>query len=88
METNNLVLKRQKERRFDINDCIICQNSGSLVSTENGRRNIMNAADIRKDEVYERLKSSLIDQDFKYHMNNKCYKNYTHNKSLDKIVVR
>ena len=85
METNNLVLKRQKERRFDINDCIIFQNSGSLVSTENGRSNIMNAADIRKDE---RLKSSLIDQDFKYHMNNKCYKNYTHKKSLDKIVVR
>ena len=36
----------------------------------------MQAAEIRKDEVYERLKSPLIDQDFKYHMDNNCYKSY------------
>ena len=34
METNSIVLDKGKES-FDLNKCIICQNSGSLVSTEN-----------------------------------------------------
>ena len=36
MKLSSTVLDKGKES-FDLNKCIICQNSGSLVSTENGR---------------------------------------------------
>ena len=84
---NNVVLKRQQDSCFNFNNCIICQRPGNLVSTENGRRNIIDAANIRKDEVHRRLQSSTIDADFKYHMDNKCYKNNMHKKTLSKIAV-
>ena len=66
---NNVVLKRQQGSCFDFDNCI-CQKLGNLVSTENERRNIIDAANIRKDEVHRRLQSSTIDADFKYHMHN------------------
>ena len=58
MEKSSIVLDRGKEPILDINKCIICQKPGSLVSTENGRIKIIEAAKIRNDEVYERLASS------------------------------
>ena len=89
MSANDLCLKRNKDAELDINSCIICQIAGgSLVSTENGRKNIINAAEIRKDDVFERLKSTSIDENFSYHVNNQCYKRYVHKKSLDGIMVR
>ena len=83
---NNVVLKRQQDSCFSFNN-YICQKPGNLVLTENGQRNIIDAANIRKDEVHRRLQSSTIDADFKYHMDNKCCKNYTHKKTLTKIAV-
>ena len=83
----SIVLHRQKELSFDVNKCIICQKNGSLVCTENGRIRIIEAAQIRNDEVYERLSSTSLDTDFKYHMDNKCYKNYVHKKTLERIQV-
>ena len=49
---NCLSLARSSE--FDIVQCIICQRKSkvSLTSTENGRKKVINAAAIRKDEVY------------------------------------
>ena len=73
----SIVLHRQKELSFDVNKCIICQKNGSLAST----------AQIRNDEVYERLPSTSLDTDFKYHMENKCYKNYVHKKTIERIQV-
>ena len=69
METNSIVLDKGKES-FDLNKCIISQNSGSLVSTENSRIRIIEAAKIQNDDVYGRLMSSSLDVDLK------CYKNY------------
>ena len=69
METNSIVLEKGKES-FDLNKCIISQNSGSLVSTENSRIRIIEAAKIQNDDVYGRLMSSSLDVDLK------CYKNY------------
>ena len=70
--------------------CIICQKSSSstVVSTENGRKKIIEAAAIREDEVLLRLKSLAIDQHFCYHMDNQCYKKYTLKKTIDKIKVK
>ena len=68
METNSIVLDKGKES-FDLNKCIISQNSGSLVSTENSRIRIIEAAKIQNDDVYGRLMSSSLDVDLK------CYKN-------------
>ena len=61
---------------LDIKLCIICQKSSSstFVSTENGRKKIIEAAAIREDEVFLRLKSLAIDQQICYHMDNQCYK--------------
>ena len=67
--------------------CIICQKSGDLISTENGRRTIINAAAIRKDDVHLRLQSASLDANFRYHMDNTCYKRYTHKKTVNKMKV-
>jgi hypothetical protein len=83
---SNLLLKKATE--FDANKCIICQKGKDLVSTENGRTKIIEAASIRKDIVIDRLNSLKIDKPFKYHMNNACYKMYTMKKTLDKFKVR
>ena len=60
---------------------------GSLVSTENARVKIIETAKIRNDEIYGRLMSSSLDANFKYHMDNKCYKNYVHKKALERVKV-
>ena len=42
---------------INLNLCIICQKNKNIkvISTENGRNNIIRATEIRKDEVYNRL---------------------------------
>lgn len=70
-----------------IDTCIICQTTTSqaTTSTVNGRKRILDAAYARDDIVKKRLKL-IGDSDFVYHMNNECYKKYTLQKTLDKIV--
>ena len=63
------------------------KNIKGLISTANGRSKIMEAAQIREDEVWDRLQSPSIAEDFLYHMDNKCYKSYVLKKTLDNIKV-
>ena len=61
-------LSLAKSSEFDIDQCIIYKkkNKVSLRSTENGGKKIIDAAIIRKDEVYQRLQNGNIDINFKY----------------------
>ena len=64
--------------------CIICQSfsSSRTTSTQQGRKRIREVADSLQDVVCKRLKV-IDDDDFVYHMNNECYKKYTHKKNLN-----
>lgn len=78
-------LKRRRSEVYniDITKCIICQNdtSETTCSSPESRQKIIEAADIRQDEVTERLR--IVDhRDFVYHVSNDCYKRYTHKKTL------
>ena len=66
-------------------DCAICLKPCEYEGSDKSRETMRNAAAIRNDEVYKR-----IDQNprFRFHMNNDCYKRYTHKKSLDAIRVQ
>ena len=90
MDSTLLLKKSNYLIDLDIKLCIICQKSSSstVVSTENGRKKIIEAAAICEDEVFLRLKSLATDQHFCYHMDNQCYKKYTLKKTIDKIKVR
>ena len=57
-------LSLAKSSEFDIGQCIIWQKKSkvSLTLTENGRKKIIDAAAIRKDEVYQRLQNGNIDE--------------------------
>ena len=76
-------LKRFKRDPYgtetDIKKCIICQKSPSqaLSSTEAGRKRILEATEIRQDDVNERLKEKDL-QEFTNHDSNECYERYTH----------
>ena len=59
----------------------------SLTSTENDRNKIIDAAAIRKDEVYQRLQNGNIDENSKYHATNSCFKNYTLKKTLGSLSL-
>lgn len=73
---------------YDVSKCIICQTSAQGTSgSKNGRKRIREAAEIRNDSVYKRLKLTGEDN-FVYHMNNRCYKSYTLQKTLKKILTR
>ena len=58
--------------------CIICQKNTSdkICSTENGWSQIIDAANMKQDEVNQRLQN--LTGTFVYHMNYKCYKKYFH----------
>ena len=73
----------------DSDQCIIYQKKSkvSITSTENGRKKIIDAAAIRKDEVYQRLQNGNIDRNFKYHITNSYFKNYTLKKTLESLPV-
>ena len=81
---DGISLKRQKE--FDVLKCIICQRDKTikLYSTENGRMQIIKAAEIRQDEIYERLQN-INPATIKYHCDNDCYKRYTMQSLLNKM---
>ena len=54
-------------------------------SLEYGRKRLRDAAEIRQDDVYKRLKTLGDGAEFCYHSDNACYKKYTRNKALEKI---
>lgn len=69
--------------------CILCQKADkdNLVSTEDGRKKIRAAAVVRHDEmVLARI--AQIGSEFKYHMSNVCYKQYTHKNQLKKFETK
>lgn len=68
--------------------CIICLEGNKLTSTPSGCEKIRWAANLRKDTVYERLKSLKPDDTFSYHMTNQCYKNYTHKEHVMRAVKK
>ena len=72
----------KSSKKYDVRYCIICQkgtlNDEDLSSSENGCGRIRNAAKNRKDVVACRLGEIGEDESFKFHLNNNCYKNYTH----------
>ena len=78
---DGIPLKRFKSAESVVQElCIICQNStlDKLTSTENGRNRIIDASLTRKDEVYDRITSTLAKGGiFYYHVTNVCYKWYT-----------
>ena len=75
--------------KFDINVCIICQEDGreNLTTSKNGRSAVMAAAGKRRGIVWDRLNARVVEKEFKHHINNKCYKSYTHAKALKKFNV-
>ena len=72
-----LIIQDTNEKSFDVSKCIISQRQSetTVTSTENGRRKIIEAAAVRKDQVLDRL--DLVESNFVYHMNNAYYKSYT-----------
>ena len=69
----------------DIKKCLFFQIDTKKEPTrsEKGRKRILEAATIRKDIVNKRLKT-IGDEPLSYHMDNHCYKTYTHQKSFNK----
>ena len=61
-------LSLAKSFEFDIDQSTICQKKSkvSLTSTQNGKKKIIDAAAIRKDEVYQRFQNGNIVRNFKY----------------------
>ena len=65
--------------------CIICQQhilQEKATTTPHGRQKILEAAEIRKDIVLERINELGHGFDFLYHCTNECYKSYTLKKTL------
>ena len=85
---DGIPLKRRRieSTQVKLDRCIICQShtQQSTTSTPDGRNRIKEAAEIRRDEVYERL-IVLESEYFIYHVSNNCYKKYTHKTSLEKL---
>lgn len=61
---------------------------GTLVCTPSGCEKVRWAANIRRDEVYNRVDSLLKDELFSYHTTNDCYKNYTHKNVVTKLLEK
>ena len=82
------LVSRREIPTVNLKLCIICQKSTkvSVTSQEKGRANVLRAAQIRNDEVYQRLLT--IEGTFSYHMNNACYKGYTKQTVLDRIKAK
>ena len=88
-------LKKQKvshidDEEFDIQKCILCQDTAKVkpISTENGRACVWYAAEIRQGTILKRLTSLIEGTNFCYHVNNKCYKRYTLQKTLGNILLQ
>ena len=61
-------------------------NGVKVRSTLNGRRKVIDAANIDKDNVLNRLSISECSS-FVYHVTNECCKGYTLSKTLEQIQV-
>lgn len=63
--------------------CIICQefSENTVTSSEVGRRRVMEAAQIRNNEVLQQI--NMSDGLLVYHSSNKCYKTYKLKKMLE-----
>ena len=83
-----LCLQSSKERSFQSQKCIICQKDSTLplTTSENGCRKIIEASEVCRDIIHERLE--LDEGDFKYHMSNECYKQYTLKKTIDALKIQ
>ena len=86
-ELNPKSLTEEKSTCVDIGKCIICQDNATekLCSTENSRKRILDASNIRNDVVTKRIKLLNVGDNFLYHVNNKCYKTYTNQSKLNRI---
>ena len=90
MDLKLIPLKKQADiSELDISKCIICQKSQTtkLTSIENGRTTITEAGNIRNDILLRSLQDRKVEENFKYHMTNACYKSYTMKKTLAAIMV-
>ena len=78
-----LIKRDTNEKSFHVSKCIIWQRQPdtTVISIKNGRRKIIEAAAVRKDQVLDRL--DLAESNFVYHMINACYKSYTLRKTLE-----
>ena len=67
--------------------CIICQQIKKVAptGTEKGRKSLLEFAKGKKDEVYERIKSTESEKTFLYHSGNLCYKPYVLAKAEPKM---
>ena len=76
-EMEGLPLKRRRSEvaDVDIKKCIICQieTNESTSSNKEARLKVIEAAKIRNDVVARRLEQ-VDNEQFVYHVNNKCYK--------------
>ena len=74
---------------LNISKCIICQRSqpAKLTSAENECIKLIQAVLIRNDIVLRWLQDLSVEENFKYHMSNACYKSYAMKKTLDTILV-
>ena len=79
-----LINNPQKSIDTDITKCMIFQidTKKEPISSEKGRKRILEATTIRKGKN-KQLKT-IGDEPFSYHINNHCYKTYTHQKSINK----
>ena len=77
----------EENRHFNIERCIIYQHKkkGRLTSTAGGREKIIKAAEVRKDDVLDRMNYSSLDKDFQHQVDNDYYKRYTMTKSLKNV---
>ena len=84
-EMEGLPLKRHRSEvaDVDIKKCIICQieTNESTSSNKEACLKVIEAAKIRNDLVARRLEQ-VDNEQFVYHLNNKCYKSYTLKKTL------
>ena len=81
--------KRRKRLSVNINKCIICQKGSTdeLTVGKTGKDSVRQAADVRQDEVFDRLISlDLSTTDISYHR--KCFQNYTSKTNIASIVSR
>ena len=87
-EMEGIPLKRSQSGlpHVDVKKCIICQTNTTEAtsSTAESRLKILESSRIRNDVVARRLEQVNQD-DFVYHVTNKCYKSYTLKKTLDRM---
>ena len=60
------------------------KSKSKVISTEAGRIKLIDAASRSQDDVYDRIQN-IKEEEIKYHVDNFCFKNYTHKNKLDSI---